>query len=193
MLKISFFAIIYFIILLVYEIMNGRKKKVYHNVIYWIIKIIFYIYVLLLIKVTIFPIPIQKLELDSLRQNFGNGLDINFIPMKTILQIIKSDLPVSVKLRQIGGNLILLVPFAFYLPLSKKRFQKAIKVFIFLLFSACMIELVQFLIGKIIDYNYRVVDVDDIILNVCGGMIGFFAWKTINKCFLETRVADENI
>lgn len=177
MLKITLFAFFYFIAIFIYEIINSKKQTEHHNIIYWIIKITFYIYLLILINVTIFPIPFQKSELENLRKNFGKGFDVNFIPMKSILHILKSDLNISVKFRQIAGNLVLLLPLSFYLPFTTKKFRKAGKVFIFLLCSACMIEIMQLLIGQIIHYNYRVVDIDDIILNVCGGMAGFYIWK----------------
>lgn len=188
MLKITFFAIIYFAIILIYEMIKSKKEKTNHNAMYWLFRIIFYIYLLVLINVTIFPIPFQKSELENLRQNFGKGLEINFKPMKSIIHIINSDLDILVKLKQIGGNMILLFPLAFYLPLSNKEFQQVKKVFAFLLCCSCVIELVQFLIGKIINYNYRVVDIDDIILNVCGGMAGFFVWKILNNCILKTKL-----
>lgn len=177
MLKITFFAIIYFIFILIYEVRNIKKQRTHHNILHWFIKIAFYIYIIFLIHVTFFPIPFQKSELDHLKSNFGKGSNINMIPLKSITHIIKSDLATSVKFRQIAGNLVLLLPLAFYLPLAAKKFRAAKNVFLFLLCSACTIEILQFLIGKIIGYNYRVVDLDDVILNVCGGMLGFLFWK----------------
>lgn len=69
----------------------------------------------------------------------------------------------------------------FYLPFIKKSFKRADKVFIFLIGSSCIIEALQFLIGRIINYNYRVVDIDDIILNVCGGMVGYLVWRIVRS------------
>ncbi len=188
MLKITFFFVFYFAIILIYEVISGKKQKVHHTAGYWVLKAAFYIYVLLLVKVTIFPIPFQKSELEGLRRSFGEGFGMNFIPMKSIMNIANSNVNLSTKFRQIAGNFILLFPLGLYLPLAKDRFRKAKEVFALLLISACFIEMVQFLIGRIIHYNYRVVDIDDVILNVCGGIVGFFVWKIANKYFAKIEM-----
>ncbi|MDE7212746.1 MAG: VanZ family protein [Lachnospiraceae bacterium] len=139
MLKITFFSFFYLAFIIVYEALNVKKQKASHNIEYWIFKVVFYIYVLLVVRITIFPIPFQKLELEGLRRNFGEGLKINLIPLKSIIYTINSNANLLVKFRQIGGNLILLFPLAFYLPLRKEKFQKAKKVFVFLLISSCRI------------------------------------------------------
>ena len=48
------------------------------------------------------------------------------------------------------------------------------------LFSVC-IELVQFIIGLLIGYNYRCVDIDDVILNSLGGIIILLVFERIIK------------
>lgn len=48
------------------------------------------------------------------------------------------------------------------------------------LFFVC-IELVQFIIGLLIGYNYRCVDIDDVILNSLGGIIILLVFERIIK------------
>lgn len=48
------------------------------------------------------------------------------------------------------------------------------------LFSVC-IELMQFIIGLLIGYNYRCVDIDDVILNSLGGIIMLLVFERIIK------------
>ena len=186
MLKETIFLIFYMLFIVVYEAATCIKKENYREWKKFVMKAAFYIYIFLLIKVTIFPIPYQKTELDSLRKSFGEGLKNNFVPLFSIRSILEGSSGFLVKLRQLGGNLILLFPLAFYIPLTKKRFRKPVKILMLLFGVSCTVEIVQFLIGRVIHYNYRVVDIDDVILNVCGGMLGYFAWKLFQK-IIEKR------
>ncbi|UKI23157.1 MAG: VanZ family protein [Anaerotruncus sp.] len=53
-------------------------------------------------------------------------------------------------------------------------------------FSVC-IELVQFIIGLLIGYNYRCVDIDDVILNSLGGIIILLVFERIIKRVKKTQ------
>lgn len=181
MLKETIFLLFYLPFIFVYEIIDRKKNRKNSGIKILLPRIIFYVYLFFLIKVTIFPIPYQETELKSLREIFGDGVENNFVPLKSIWNLLRNNTGLMVKLRQIGGNLCLLAPLAFYLPFTKKSFKRADKVFIFLIGSSCIIEALQFLIGRIINYNYRVVDIDDIILNVCGGMVGYLVWRIVRS------------
>ncbi|MDE7298175.1 MAG: VanZ family protein, partial [Lachnospiraceae bacterium] len=152
MLKATSFFVFYFAVVLAFEIINCRRGKLKRSIRFLALRTIFYIYVFLVIKVTLFPIPYQKTELDGLRKNFGAGLENNFIPLKSISGILRSNAGLLVKLRQIGGNLCLMVPLAFYIPAVKKRFRRAGNVFMLLLACSCAVEAAQFLIGRVINY-----------------------------------------
>lgn len=77
--------------------------------------------------------------------------------------------------RNIIGNIIMFIPFGFftsyYLKLNKKR-----TIFYLTLIVSVVIELIQLKIG-------RAFDVDDIILNMVGSMIGFFLYRAMDKMF----------
>ena len=77
--------------------------------------------------------------------------------------------------RNIVGNIIMFIPFGFftsyYLKLNKKRF-----IFYLTLIVSIVIELIQLKIG-------RAFDVDDIILNMFGSMIGYFLYRAMDKIF----------
>ncbi len=76
------------------------------------------------------------------------------------------------------GNFAMLMPlgvfFHYYIKDYKMRFLGIV------LFSVC-IELVQFIIGLLIGYNYRCVDIDDVILNSLGGIIALFIFEVLLK------------
>ena len=77
--------------------------------------------------------------------------------------------------RNIVGNIIMFIPFGFftsyYLKLNKKR-----TIFYLALIVSVVIELIQLKIG-------RAFDVDDIILNVSGSIIGYFLYRLMDKVF----------
>ena len=77
--------------------------------------------------------------------------------------------------RNIIGNIIMFVPFGFftsyYLKLDKKRI-----IFYLTLIVSVVIELIQLKIG-------RAFDVDDIILNVIGSMLGYYLYRLIDRIF----------
>ncbi len=77
--------------------------------------------------------------------------------------------------RNIVGNIIMFVPFgfftSFYLKLDKKRI-----IFYLTLVVSVVIELIQLKIG-------RAFDVDDIILNMVGGMFGYYLYRLMDRIF----------
>ena len=77
--------------------------------------------------------------------------------------------------RNIVGNIIMFIPFgfftSFYLKLDKKRFN-----FYLTLIVSVVIELIQLKIG-------RAFDVDDIVLNMVGGMLGYYLYRLADKIF----------
>lgn len=94
----------------------------------------------------------------------------NFIPFR---EIFRYDIGSRLFLKNILGNIILFVPFglfsSYYLKLEKPY------IIMLLTFITCFsIELVQMSIG-------RVFDVDDILLNIVGGLIGFYIYRFVQK------------
>lgn len=77
--------------------------------------------------------------------------------------------------RNIIGNILMFIPFGFftsyYLKLDKKRI-----IFYLTLVVSIVIELIQLKIG-------RAFDVDDIILNLVGSLLGYFMFRLMDKIF----------
>lgn len=77
--------------------------------------------------------------------------------------------------RNIIGNIVLFLPFGFftsyYLKLDRKRF-----VILLTIIVSLVIEFIQLKIG-------RAFDIDDVILNVIGGFLGYLLYRIINKLF----------
>ena len=94
----------------------------------------------------------------------------NFTPFK---EILRYEFGSSYFIKNILGNVIMFVPYGFFV--GKFASQKNTKLTIFLLFLASLsIEVTQLLIG-------RVFDVDDILLNVVGGMLGYLLFRFFDQ------------
>ncbi len=94
----------------------------------------------------------------------------NFIPFK---EMTRYSFGSRLFFKNVLGNMIMFMPYgffsAYYLKLDKKR----VAFFLIALVSVS-IELTQMAIG-------RVFDVDDIILNIIGGMLGYFIYIALEK------------
>ena len=77
--------------------------------------------------------------------------------------------------RNIVGNIIMFIPFGFftsyYLKLERKSF-----IFFLSIIVSVVIELIQLKIG-------RAFDIDDILLNIIGSMVGYYLYRIIDKIF----------
>lgn len=111
---------------------------------------------------------------------------LNIIPLRSIFQTIEMN---PHALYQVVGNLLMLIPFAFavmYFGLT----NNSKKVILYFGLCSIAIELFQFLQSYIASYfhsDVRRTDVDDIILNTIGGIIGVIAYKIWTKlyCFIQ--------
>ncbi|SKA68088.1 Glycopeptide antibiotics resistance protein [Eubacterium uniforme] len=156
----------------VYFIVLWKKNNVIDN----IVSIVFIVYIICLVGVVFFPIPFQKSVIE-IHKNYGYGKNYNIIPFKSIIEILRDDRSFVI-MRQLGGNLILLFPLGIYIPIAIKN-KKIINYCIIFVCTSIAIEIMQFMIGKMIGYNYRVVDVDDVILNTIGAFAGIIICKLI--------------
>lgn len=102
------------------------------------------------------------------RMNDG-AWGVNFYPFRTIKSYIKYS-GFGHALLNILGNVIIFLPFGLLLPEISKKFRNLFNIFFITLLTSLFIEFTQFFIG-------RSVDIDDVILNVVGGVSGFLLWK----------------
>lgn len=97
----------------------------------------------------------------------------NFIPIYTTLQDFKSD--AAEVSRQIFDNVVLFVPFGFLLCCSFPRIHwKWWKVMVVNLPFVAIIEILEFFSG-------RYMDVDDLIINTIGSLIGYIVYKIMEN------------
>lgn len=86
----------------------------------------------------------------------------NFIPFK---EIMRYNITSRLFFKNVLGNMIMFLPFGFFVSYYLKSEKLTLPLFLILI-ASISIEVVQLLIG-------RVFDVDDIILNILGGLLGY--------------------
>lgn len=102
---------------------------------------------------------------------YSDHLIYNFVPLKTIIKYLQSG-STTIALKNVIGNIIITVPLGFFTYLKIGVFPK-INIFLYSLLVPFVIELVQFLLF-IQGIKTRSVDIDDIILNSIGILLGYF-------------------
>lgn len=94
---------------------------------------------------------------------------VNFIPFKTIRAYFHYSGFLYV-CSNILGNVILFLPFGFFLPTLYKKAQKLTYTLRNTIMFSIFIEFIQFFIG-------RSVDIDDVMLNTLGGVLGYLLFR----------------
>ena len=103
---------------------------------------------------------------------------VNLVPFYTIkcyLRNIANGHIVSISVKNLLGNLLIFLPLGTYLPIIWKKCRSLSATLLVSLTVLIGIELLQFLtlLGTL--------DIDDLILNMCGILLGYILWKCIKK------------
>lgn len=101
----------------------------------------------------------------------------NLVPFGTIGPQLAAGLESG--LRQVAGNLLLLGPLGFLLPNVWERFRDFGSALLAWFVVALGIEISQVVISLAIGVPYRAFDVDDLILNTAGAVIGWIVWRQL--------------
>lgn len=183
LLEITYFALASLVGFLIYNVPELQKRN--KTVSRILVDFLFLLYILGLLRLTIFPIPFQTTAIqDSINKLENEHLFIfNLIPFSTIILGISDAITYNIYLLQIkylGGNLILLFPFGLYLYYLKRDLQMN-RLWLIGLASSLFIETLQLSISFIIGFSYRQFDVDDLILNSVGFVVGYLAYSFYQK------------
>ena len=138
---------------------------------------IFIIYMLVLILVLIFKFPSPIFG--YLIEQFKSGKERVYIepphlvPFEVITYYVKSAHSVNDWFfKNLACNIIMFMPFGFLVPLFVKT-RKIWQVFLFGMMLSILIEVVQHLL------KIGIADIDDVILNSTGTLVGFGIYKLI--------------
>ena len=132
----------------------------------------FFVYVFMVLTLTGYFILFRELTYDGWWQRMLTRIErrdhVNFELME-IFKIYK------ITDKQILGNFVMLLPLGIYLPLLYKRLSGFIPFLFVSLLVAILIEVLQ------LATSFRSVDIDDVLLNTTGAVIGFILYKIISS------------
>jgi glycopeptide antibiotics resistance protein len=164
------------------------KRTRVQNVFDWLIGISFSVYLCVLYRNTVQTLFfVDKLHYSTKNLHFIVH-SVNLIPIKGIIEVLHNN---PSPLFQIVGNSFMLTPFAFallYFEWAKSNKQAIWYSFL----CTVLIEVVQFLqsiLGSIFGIGMgRSSDIDDVILNTLGAVVGvgcYLLWVKIKKLFSQ--------
>lgn len=143
-----------------------RKKQ--YSFYQLLLLILSYIYITMVIGVTMTPIPLNMTELKYM-QNLYSGFD--YYNLDLLRDIVYMG-------NQFLLNIVLFVPFGILFPLRRNKINYKSVLLASFLFSLG-IELSQLGISVLLQTPAWFFDVDDILANVLGGMLGCFIVKML--------------
>lgn len=114
------------------------------------------------------------------------GSRVNLVPFKTVGELLGRGSSTQA-VRQIGGNIGLLLPLGVVLPVLVPRLRSASALALGALASTLCIETLQYAATRagMID---RAFDVDDLMLNVAGALLGWLVWKMASRALTHRRM-----
>ncbi|MBP3635245.1 MAG: VanZ family protein [Bacilli bacterium] len=145
------FTVVIVTIRIVYLIVHKHKFVLYKE----LFMLVFLVYAMLLFYVVTFQ-----------DVNYGTN---NFIPFK---EILRYEVGSKLFIKNIVGNIILFIPFGLFVSYILKT-RKVSPIMIITLITSFVIEFTQLKIG-------RTFDIDDILLNIVGGFIGYLIFIIID-------------
>ena len=142
-------------------------------------------YGIVLVKVMVLK-DVPMVRIGPIMLNFGGTQvgDPNFVPFKTILPYVLGEYGFMIGALNIIGNIAFLIPIGFLLPFVFARidWKKSLALAIL---SGMLIELTQVVL------HLGIFDIDDVILNGLGVMVGFWLYVWFQKIMTSSyrRVA----
>lgn len=113
------------------------------------------------------------------RAIFATEHSLNLMPFRFITETW--DMGVRKQITQTIANILMFLPLGFIFPVAFKKARTFYKTTICMLLFSFLIEFVQYFIG-------RSADIDDLILNTSGAMLGYFLFYKLSKLFKNKNV-----
>lgn len=142
---------------------------------------LFFLYIFFILKVIVFKFSFTQLQMivNSWRKDIiWEGLSTaNFTPLKTIKMYIRyySTMPNIHSFENLFGNICVFVPFGFMLPMVHPPCKN-----IFILFANTFLFVLGIEIFQLFS-AFGAFDVDDILLNSMGSLLGYGLYKLIDR------------
>ncbi len=106
-----------------------------------------------------------------------HAVDVNLVPFHTIRYELSRGLG-SYPFALLLGNLAAFLPVGALVPLLARRRSLLLVIASAFVLSAA-IELGQLAVSRAVGYTYRSADIDDVIVNVTGAVLGYLAFRLL--------------
>ncbi|MEZ5165658.1 MAG: VanZ family protein [Acidimicrobiales bacterium] len=124
-----------------------------------------FVWALIVVKVTMFPLTIIFYDWHE---------SSNFTPFASIVEILRSTSP-WFALENIGGNVVMFIPFGFLMPVLFEKVRHPWAILWRAAAVSVLIESAQYVTRA------RAVDVDDVILNTTGALVGYGIFAVVSR------------
>ena len=167
---------------------NDIKKR--RPIVKHLVNITWLVYSVCVVAITLFPIPIDKRLIQDLLMVNNKTINLNVLPFASIFPTLASK-DMSSIIRLLGGNILMFIPLGYLIPITLRKKDRFSKVVLLGLISSVIIELLQLIISYLVGYGYRIVDIDDIILNTVGTMLGFLIYKLTKPALIKLKFINQ--
>jgi glycopeptide antibiotics resistance protein len=130
--------------------------------------------VAVVLVLTFLPLPIGAEAIVAARA--AAAYDHNAVPLATLRFELAGGVT-PFELRQIVGNFLLLLPLGIYGPILWPRLRALPAIVLFGAGVSTLIELGQLAVATAYGFPVRVADVDDVLLNTIGVIVGYVLWR----------------
>ncbi|WP_235822129.1 VanZ family protein [Gottfriedia luciferensis] len=162
--------ILYGSIIIVLMILFVLRVKFKKDMVYLFFFSIMSIYLCYVLNYTQFPIYVSETYRNLIGLHLSRNL--NLVPL---INLTKEDYETSLL------NVLMTIPFGFGLPfITKSTFKK---IAIAGLFLGIILESLQGFIGLLNGYTMRIVDINDLIFNFTGSLIGYSIFKLFSYLY----------
>lgn len=157
------------LVICVMMVMIFKKNKTIPKIRTTILLVVFYYYLcVMLTKIVGMPTLSDWMRLTKLGESFFNP-NINLVPFSDGFSL------------SFILNIFLFIPLGFLCPFISKSYQSVKGTFLIGSGLSLSIEIVQLFT------QYRATDIDDLITNIIGSLVGYFCFKVIHKLISKSR------
>ncbi len=145
------------------------------------------IYTAVVLALTVLPLTFGRFAFNMSADPYWRS-SVNLVPFRTIeLYLTSSYLGAGIKGANLLGNLLLLTPAGFVAPALSRRLDGWWRIAVLGLVSAGAIEVMQFARKYVLGMTGRSVDIDDVILNAAGALIGYGLLRLVRPAWRRWR------
>lgn len=141
-----------------------------------VMRALFVLYIGWLVSATLFPIPVREAVIRA--EAMGQGLHVSLVPLASIRETLATGTSFA-QLWLIGGNVLTLAPLGFLLPFALPRLATWRRMAAVAFVVPLCIELAQLGVSLVVGYSYRVTEVDDLLLNFAGVLLGCAMYRVV--------------